>query len=224
LIVDLTKTAMTKFLYIADPMCSWCYGFGPELTRFLKDIPDSQIDILVGGLRAYNTQELDDEHRQMILGHWDKVQEVSGLPFNKSTLSKPHFIYDTEPSCRAVVAAKLLTEDMPGEAILYVFHALQNAFYAQAQDITQLDVLAKVVVTALNDFDGDVIFDEESFLETLLSPSTIEETRLHFEQVQQWGVRGYPVLLLVKPEGLHMLTSGFTTSERLIEELKLLQK
>lgn len=213
---------MTKFLYIADPMCSWCYGFGPELTKFLKAIPNSQIDILVGGLRAYNTQELDDENRQMILGHWDKVQEVSGLSFDKSALSKSHFIYDTEPSCRAVVAAKLLAEDMPGEVILHVFHALQNAFYAKAQDITKLDVLAKVAVAALNDFSGDDIFDVTSFLETLMSPSTIEETRLHFQQIQQWGVRGYPVLLLVKPEGLLMLTSGYTKSEQLVRELKLL--
>lgn len=214
---------MTKLLYIADPMCSWCYGFGPELIQFLKAIPDSQIDILVGGLRAYNTQALDDEHRQMILGHWDKVHKVSGLPFDQSALSGSHFIYDTEPSCRAVVAAKLLAEDMPGDVILHVFHTLQNAFYAQAQDITKLDVLAKVAVTALNDFNGDAIFDEESFLETLRSPSTVEETRLHFEQIQQWGVRGYPVLLLVKPEGLHMLTSGYTSSEQLMKELKLLQ-
>ena len=24
-----------KLIYIADPMCSWCYGFGPELAKLL---------------------------------------------------------------------------------------------------------------------------------------------------------------------------------------------
>jgi putative protein-disulfide isomerase len=207
---------MTRLLYIADPMCSWCYGFGPELTKFINAIPDASVDILAGGLRAYNKQILDNDQRDMILSHWDKVEQVSGLPFDASALSSPQFIYDTEPACRAVVAAKLLAEDMPSMAILAVFHALQHAFYAQAKDITKLDILAQVAVQALNQFDGSDAFDEESFLETLQAPMTMDETRQHFEQIQRWGVRGYPALLLVKTEGLHMLTSGYVKCEQLL--------
>jgi putative protein-disulfide isomerase len=206
----------THLLYIADPMCSWCYGFGPELRAFLKTLPEARLDIVLGGLRAYNTQAMDQDVCTMILGHWQKVAQVSGLPFAQESLLKPGFVYDTEPACRAVVAARTLAEDMPPTLILDVFTAIQDAFYAKSIDVTQVNELAKVAVGAMNDFDGTESFDVESFLETLTSPMTINETRQDFEQIQRWGVRGYPVLLLAKPEGLHMLSSGYTKVDQLI--------
>lgn len=206
---------MNKFVYIADPMCSWCYGFGPELRQFLQTQPNAELDIILGGLRAYNRQVMDAGQREMILEHWQKVQQVSGLPFDMTGLNRAGFVYDTEPVCRAVVTAKILAEDMPNLAILNVFQALQHAFYADARDVTDEKVLAEVSSLALNAFDGADSFDVESFYEVLTAPPTRDETRQHFEQVQRWGVRGYPVLLAVKSDGLHMLTSGYTKAENL---------
>ena len=213
-----------KFLYIADPMCSWCYGFSLELQRFLADMPDAELDIVLGGLRAYNTQKMDADQRDMILSHWEKVQQVSGLPFDMTGLNKPDFIYDTEPACRAVVAAKMLTQDMPTTINFAVFQAIQHAFYAEGKDITKEAVLAEIAVKALNEYEQSEIFDHESFLETLCSAECKDETRQHFQQIQQWGVRGFPVLLLVREDGLHMLSSGYVKAESLIENLKEVSK
>lgn len=206
---------MSKFVYIADPMCSWCYGFGPELHQFLQTQPEAELDIILGGLRAYNRQVMDDGQREMILEHWHKVQQVSGLPFDMTGLNRNGFVYDTEPVCRAVVTAKILAEDMPNMVIFSVFQALQHAFYAAARDVTDDKVLAEVASCALNEFDGGDSFDYDSFYEVLTAPSTRDETRQHFEQVQRWGVRGYPVLLALKSDGLHMLSSGYTKAENL---------
>lgn len=214
---------MTKLLYIGDPMCSWCYGFGAELRALLQTLPEFELDILVGGLRAYNSQMMDDGQKEMILGHWHKVAEASGLAFDFEGLQHTNFIYDTEPACRAVVTAKLLADDMPSLAILNVFQALQHGFYAEKKDITQAQVLAEIAVKALNDFDHGNSFDVQSFYETLESPSAKEETRQHFEQIQRWGIRGFPVLLLVKEDGLHMLTSGYTKVENLTATLQQLR-
>jgi putative protein-disulfide isomerase len=42
-------------LYIADPLCSWCYGFAPVINelreRFEGRLP---VRLLMGGLRAGN--------------------------------------------------------------------------------------------------------------------------------------------------------------------------
>ncbi len=200
----------TKFLYIADPMCSWCYGFSQELQHFLADKPDAELDIVLGGLRAYNTQVMDADQKEMILSHWEKVRQVSGLPFDMSGLNKPGFIYDTEPACRAVVTAKMLTDDMPTKINFAVFQAIQDAFYAGARDVTNEQTLAAVAVSALNAYEQNDAFDVESFLETMQSAEAKEETSQHFQQIQRWGVRGFPVLLLVKEDGLHMMSSGYS--------------
>lgn len=45
-----------QFIYVMDPMCAWCYGFQPELDRFLDTFPSANVDWMMGGL-APDTQE-----------------------------------------------------------------------------------------------------------------------------------------------------------------------
>ncbi|MFZ6848500.1 DsbA family protein [Undibacterium sp. RuRC25W] len=201
---------MSHFIYIADPMCSWCYGFGPKLTMLLSDIPDASLEVVVGGLRAYNQQIMEDAQRTMIRGHWQHVAEASGLPFSDVGMTQPGFIYDTEPACRAVVATKIIADHLSGQQLLQVFHAIQDAFYAKGQDITQTSVLAGVVANTLNHIDGHDSFDQESFIETFMSPQCMADTRAEFEQCQRWGIRGFPGLLIVHNEALHMIAAGYT--------------
>ena len=35
-------------VYFADPMCSWCYGFGPELDALLIGRPGLRVDLVMG--------------------------------------------------------------------------------------------------------------------------------------------------------------------------------
>ena len=41
-----------KLLYVGDPMCSWCYGFGKEMTALMTLHPGLELEIIVGGVRA----------------------------------------------------------------------------------------------------------------------------------------------------------------------------
>ena len=47
-----------KLVYIGDPMCSWCYGFGKELSALMQRMPEIELDIRVGGVRAGATDVL----------------------------------------------------------------------------------------------------------------------------------------------------------------------
>ena len=214
---------MTHLIYIADPMCSWCYGFGPELQGLLNMLPDARLDIIVGGLRAFNTETMDAEKRNMILGHWKHVEEASGLPFTRDGMSQPGFIYDTEPACRTVVAARTIADDLPSGAILDLFHAIQHAFYADGKDVTDLHLLAEIAVASLNKTTGANSFDTESFYETLTAPMTMEEARQDFAQTQRWGINGFPALLLEHENALHMIANGYTKTANLIAALKAAQ-
>ncbi|MES2049375.1 MAG: DsbA family protein [Pseudomonadota bacterium] len=214
---------MTNLIYVADPMCSWCYGFGPELKGLLATLPEVRLDIVVGGLRAFNTEVMDAEKRNMLLGHWKHVEEASGLPFTRNGMSQPGFVYNTEPACRAVVAARTLADDMPPSAILDVFHAVQHAFYAEGKDVTDLHLLAEIGAAALNKAAGVDSFDAESFYETLTAPMTMAETREDFAQTQRWGIDGFPTLLFAHDNTLHMIANGYTKTANLITALNAVQ-
>ncbi len=214
---------MAHLIYVADPMCSWCYGFGPELKGLLDTLPDARLDIVVGGLRAFNNEVMDAEKRTIILSHWKHVEEASGLPFTRNGMSQTGFIYDTEPACRTVVAARTLADDLPSSAILDVFQAIQHAFYAEGKDVTDLHLLAEIGAVALNKAADTDSFDVESFYETLTAPMTVAEARQDFVQTQSWGINGFPALLLAHDDSLHMIANGYTKTANLIAALNAVQ-
>jgi putative protein-disulfide isomerase len=207
---------MTKLIYIADPMCSWCYGFGPELTTLLNGLPEIPLEIVVGGLRPYTTEVMDEAKKATILSHWEKVADASGLPFVDTALSRSDFIYNTEPACRAVVAARILAP----QAALDVFLAIQHGFYAEGLDTTSADVLTRICTDALNK--AGVEIDVEGFAQVWASEEAITATHTDFLQTQRWGVSGFPTLVLERAGALHLATSGYMRVEKLVEQLQVL--
>ena len=67
-------------LYIADPLCSWCYGFGPELGRLLARKPGIRLDLVMGGLRAGNREPASATFKAMIHEHWTHVAQARSSP------------------------------------------------------------------------------------------------------------------------------------------------
>jgi putative protein-disulfide isomerase len=208
---------VTHLIYVFDPMCSWCYGFGPELSGLLTVLPQARLDIVVGGLRPFNTQVMDGKLKDTLLSHWAHVAEASGLPFNQNSLAREDFVYDTEPACRALVAVRRLLPDLSSTQSLAVCHAVQAAFYAQALDVTQGAVLAQVVTHCLLAAGEAMI--EAQFLAAWEADETKRETIKDFEQSQRWGITGFPTLVLVKGDELYMLASGYTKTATLLDHL-----
>jgi putative protein-disulfide isomerase len=197
-------------------MCSWCYGFGPELAGLREGLPDLPVHVVLGGLRPNTVQPLDPALRATLKTHWASVEERTGLPFRADALDRPGFVYDTEPACRAVVVARMLAP----EAHLEVFTAIQRGFYAEGKDVTQETVLAELACDALEKAGSGV--DTMSFLAAFRSDATIAVTRNDFMQVKQWGVAGFPTLVLERDGRLDLVTSGYMAMPALVDALQAL--
>ncbi len=207
---------MPTLIYIADPMCSWCYGFGPELLTLLQGLPETPLELVVGGLRAYNKEVISDELKTTLLSHWKHVEEASGLPFSYDALAREGFIYNTEPACRAVVAARILAP----EAVLHAFYAIQHAFYAEGLDVTQGEVLAQVVSDALTNAGFPI--DAAAFHATWTEEATMTATANDFHRTREWSVSGFPTLVLERNGSLDLVTSGYMRTEVLVERMQTL--
>jgi putative protein-disulfide isomerase len=204
-----------KLIYVGDPMCSWCYGFGKELSALTARHPSLPLQIMVGGVRAGATDILDDSGKQFRLGHWARVEENSGLAFNREAfLARENFVYDTEPVCRAVVTARQLA---PQADLLAVFRALQHAFYVDGLDTTDGQVLAEVAVAALEKA-GQALSAAE-FHRNWSAPATIEATLAEFARVRAIGVRSFPALLLEVDDQLIEISPGYASAAQLESRL-----
>ncbi|KRB84385.1 DsbA family protein [Duganella sp. Root198D2] len=194
-----------KLVYVGDPMCSWCYGFGKELAQLLAAQPELKLEIVVGGLRAGGTEILDDAAKRFRLQHWARVEAASGLPFNREALlARQGFIYDTEPVCRAVVAARRLA---PRADLLAVFRAFQHAFYAEGRDTTDGNELAAIGAAELQRQGHDI--SAAGFLYTWRESATIAETHADFTRTRKLGVSSFPALLLDTGNGVREVSPGY---------------
>jgi putative protein-disulfide isomerase len=190
-----------RLIYIADPMCSWCYGFGPELAKLLARHPDAAVDVVMGGLRPFNTKPTTQEFREMLREHWHHVSTASGLPFSESALEQPGFVYDTEPACRAVVTARNIDA---GKTLGYL-KSVQAAFYRDGRDVTRGDELADIA--------GECGFERDTFRMHLASERMADATRADFARTQSLGVGGFPTLGVVHGQQIYLVTSGYATDD-----------
>jgi putative protein-disulfide isomerase len=194
-------------IYFSDPMCSWCYGFSPVIEdirrAFGRALP---IRVVMGGLRPGTETAMTEEAKLEIADHWSHVHEATGLPFNGSGMSRPGFVYDTDPAARAVVVARRDGEEM---AAAYLARA-QQAFYAEGRDVTTPEVLG--------DLAEELGLDREPFLEAWALDETKEETWRDYAISQRAGVRGFPTLL-VGPniDGTYaMVTHGYQAADQVL--------
>ncbi|RDK08606.1 DsbA family protein [Cupriavidus lacunae] len=204
-----------ELIFVGDPMCSWCYGFGKELSALTARFPQLPLRIVAGGLRAGATDVLDNAGKQMRLQHWARVEQASGLPFNRQgLLDRTGFVYDTEPICRAVVTARDLAPDAD---LLAVFRALQHAFYVDALDTTDGRVLAEAGSQALTRLGFAVRAD--TFLARWQAPEIQAQAQADFALARSWNIRSFPALLLRVGNELHMIAGSYSAAEMLERRL-----
>jgi putative protein-disulfide isomerase len=209
---ELPMTASTDrhFIYFADPMCSWCYGFGPVVSELARQFEGRLgLRIVMGGLRAGNKQPMREKDRDYIRDAWARVHEASGQPFDRAFFERETFTYDTEPACRAVVAMRRLAPDRA----LPFLERVSSAFYASNRDVTDEAVLA--------DIGAEAGLDRDRFAAELASEACRNETVGDFLTAKQSGVEGFPLLAAGSSEtGYALITHGFRAIDGLPEAIE----
>jgi len=194
-------------IYFTDPMCSWCYGFSPVIEDIRRTFgPALPIRVVMGGLRPGTETPMTEEAKLEIADHWTHVHEATGLPFNGAGMSRPGFVYDTDPAARAVVVARRDGEEM---AAAFLVRA-QRAFYAEGRDVTLPEVLGEIA--------EELGLDREPFLETLASEEAKAETWRDYAISQRAGVTGFPTLVAgPSAEGVYgVVTRGYAPGEQVL--------
>ena len=210
-----------SLVYVGDPMCSWCYGFGVPLHQLLEQLPGVPLAVVLGGLRAYNKEVMPDALKSTLHHHWSEVTKRSGKPFGTGQFDREGYVYDTEPACRAVVTIRTHA----AEHTLAMYHAIQHAFYAMGRDITQTSVLADVWQELREELVdskqiGRVDFSRNAFIEAFESDVIKTQTRNDFAMVQQWGIRGFPALIAVVNGEAQLVANGYMDADEMLQRVQ----
>ncbi len=198
---------------MGDPMCSWCWGIVPHLKKFKAEVErkGAGFSIIVGGLRPGGGDDWNQEMKNFLRHHWEEVNKRSGQPFGYELFEKDDFNYDTEPACRAVVIAR----NFLGERLIDFFESIQKKFYMDSEDPSQEGFYHSICQQFGIPFDR--------FTELFTSDKARQDTYQEFSLNRQWGVRGFPTVLLRSGRELHLITNGYADYSTMEERLEMIK-
>lgn len=197
-----------SIIYVGDPMCSWCYGFAPEINEVKEYFGDQKEFVLVmGGLRPYNKETMADLG-EFLTHHWEDVANKSNQPFNYGILKNKEFVYDTEPAARAVWVVRKIKP----EAEFDFFKDVQTMFYAQNLDTRKVDSYSGVCAENQIDF--------SRFKTTFESEEAKNGIKMDFQYSAQLGVKGFPSVVYVRNGKHYLLANGYVKAKTLIRSIE----
>lgn len=199
---------------VYDPLCGWCYGFGPVFSRLQNEFSDRlDFDIFSAGMITGERVGPLSNMASFIKASYKQVENVTGVKFGdrfvSDTLEKGTAIYSSlEPS-------KMLTifRRFHPKKVIEFSHRIQQLIY----------------VDGINPIDYEAyypLFQEygiaKTEIEPLLKVKEIElQTINEFGKAEQWGISSYPTTVLQAPEGKTFgVSRGYRTFEDMTQILE----
>ncbi|UOG31191.1 DsbA family protein [Leptospira noguchii] len=197
-----------SILYVTDPLCPWCYGFGSVMEKIREEYKNKiRFSLVLGGLRFEEGAELLTPELTRILKHeWKDAESTTKQPFSLGFLERTNFRYDSFLACKAVISVQKIKPEIAFEYL----NALSKSFYFENQDPTSIEtfvMLSKRFGITAQEFKS--IFEDTDL-----------ETRNDFYYGFSLGVSVFPSLVFSDGIENGILTRGYCTFEQVDSILK----
>ena len=200
-----------KLYYIYDALCGWCYGFSPVMSRFFEEYKDElSFEVISGGMVTGDRVGPIGEVAPYIKEAYRDVEERTGVTFGedflKDVLADGHTIFDSLPPALALRAFKFAQPDQ----VIPFASRIQKAIY--------FDGMAPRDEAGYGRLAEEFGLSAPIFRKQMNDPTTLATVRAEFELVQNWGINGFPTILLEygkeEPQ-LGVLARGYLPFEQL---------
>jgi putative protein-disulfide isomerase len=191
-----SETFVTNLYYVADPMCSWCWGFSAVLDELKRHLPTGvNLQYVMGGLAPDSDDPMPEETRSYVQKAWREVSATTGAQFNWAFWEKCEARRSTYPACRAALAAGLQGK------LPEMFAALQRAYYLEARNPSDTSTHLELA--------AELGLDTNRFSNDLASARVKELLEKDFACRRKLGVREFPSLILEKDGTRCSIVSGW---------------
>lgn len=193
--------------YVADPMCSWCWGFHSVLMQVKAALPnDVPLVYVMGGLARDSDDPMPEEVKAYVKNAWRQVTAETGASFNLDFWEVCQPRRSTYPSCRAFYAAKA-----QGDGVL-MFEAIQRAYYQEARNPSDVETLVAVA--------GEIGLDAAQFEKDLMSEAIEKEMQDGFNVRRSLNANEFPSLVAQVDDAVHFLVRGYDPADVVLDRLE----
>ncbi len=196
-----------KIIYVSDPMCGLCFGFGKVMGDFYSAFKDSfKFDVVSGGMVVGDREGPIGDFADYIIGAYKKVEEYSGMQYGQPYLDQLKTKTLWSSSIKPAIAIETFKQFNPEEVVGFS-HAVQIAYFVDGKDLRDEEVYKELIKP-----NG---INEAEFIEKLNSEEMRKQTNDWFQTTANWGVTGYPMVILVRNNKYYAIAKGFTDLETL---------
>ncbi|HSI90890.1 MAG TPA: DsbA family protein [Adhaeribacter sp.] len=199
--------------YIFDTLCGWCYGFAPVINQLQQELgPNVTFTAISGGMVTGERIGPITQMAVYIKRSAPRVTEVSGVAFGNAylegVLNDENYISNSVPPA---IALNIFRTQQPGKQ-LYFAHAIQKLIFEEGKDLNQPEIYLPLAEEA-----G---LTSEEFRKRFEDPKVREDVEKEFTLVQNWGISGFPAVVVEKKEKLYLVAQGFQPLENLSGAIK----
>lgn len=204
-----------KIIYVYDPMCGWCFGFGKVMGEFFEEYKDSfEFDVVSGGMIVGQREGEVGDFADYILGAYKRVEDYSGMKFGEPYLAqlrtKKLWLSSVKPSIALEVFKSFNTAD-----VVKFSHQLQLAHFIEGKDLRD-DEVYKMLIKPYQ-------IPEKEFMDKLHSEEFRKQATDGFQTASNWGVTGYPMVIYVHKNVYYSIAQGFTDLKTLKATMQKVQ-
>ena len=195
-------------IFMTDPICSWCWGTLPSIFELMTLYEERlEFKLKCAGLQVGAPEPLNQIQKENLLKLWREVEEVTGQTFSYSFPRTDKFIYHSELACRTVHLAR----EKLGQEPWKIFHDIQQAFYVDSQDLSNIAVLHQIIkITGIKEAD---------FMAAITDDDLVETTLAEFAWCKKVGISALPTVFLDLGEGPRLVAGGYATADSLEQEI-----
>lgn len=203
----------TRFIYIADVYCPWCYAFGPVMKRVADEHPDIPVQV-VGGNLVSSPMTLAEDAAQSpgLVDFWHEVERASGRSLSGaiSAVETGRDVRLYSPGADEILA--VLKSMAPGHELEQLLE-LEELFYAQGRDLFSEDVLGEIAARWS--------IDAGRFESALDQPAALRATEKNLETAARLmgEITSYPSVMLVRGGRIDAVSRGYVHYETVASRL-----
>lgn len=192
-----------KLLYIYDPLCGWCYGFGPVMKKVQRNFGNRmKFDVISGGMITGSRVGPLSEVADYIGEACKVVEKTTGVKFGEGfvegSLKKGDVLFDSYPPSKALTVFK----DLKPQKTLAFSKAIQDAIYKEGKDPSDERIYFQLA--------ADLGADQQDFKILWASSDYDVRTREDFVFANRLGVTGFPAVFFENEGKYHVVSRGYT--------------
>lgn len=210
--VKIKKMDKVKIIYVFDPMCGWCFGFGNVMKTFAANHKDSfDFDIISGGMVVGEREGPVGDFADYILSAYHRVEEYSGAKFGQPYLDQLKTKSIWSSSVKPAIAIETFKTFHPEHAIAFA-HAVQSAYFVDGKDLRDEQVYKTLI--------APYHINENEFISKLNSDTLYQTTLTGFQTSSNLGVTGFPAVIMVHKGKYYAVARGYTNIETLTQNIQ----